>query len=108
MEFCAPMRGLNWFPVRSNSIRGKHFSAVDPLFGAQDSSQLADNWRAGNQESGNEHSIYKKLLAGFQFGILRGAKCVQLRTSFIKQNINFEKSQELKYQSEKFKNQLVS
>jgi hypothetical protein len=66
---------------------------------------LADNWRAGNQESGNERSIYKKLLAGFQIGILQGAKCVQLRTSFIKQNRNFEKSQKLKGRSKKFKNQ---
>jgi hypothetical protein len=105
MESCAPMRGLNWFPVRSISIRSKHFSAVDPLIGAQDSNQLADNWHAGNQESGNERSIYKKLLAGFQIRILRGAKCVQLRASSIKQNRNFEKSQELKYQTEKFKSQ---
>jgi hypothetical protein len=105
MESCAPMRGLNWFPVRSNSICSKHFSAVDPLIGAQDSNQFADNWRAGNQESGNELSEYKKLLAGYQIGILKGAKCVQLRTSFIKQNRNFEKSQKLKGRSEKFKNQ---
>jgi hypothetical protein len=92
--------------VRNNSVRSIHFSAVDPLIGAQDSNQLSDNWRAGNQESGNERSVlYKKLLAGFQIRILRGAKFVQLSTSFIKQNSNFEKSQELKGQSEKFKNQ---
>jgi hypothetical protein len=99
------MTGLNWFSVRSNSIPSIHFSAVDPLIGAQDSNQLSDNWRAGNQESGNERSVYKKLLAGFQIRILRGAKCVQLSTSFIKQNSNFEKSKELKSQSEKIKNQ---
>jgi hypothetical protein len=45
------------------------------------------------------------LLAGFQIGILQGAKSVQLRPSFIKQNGNFEKSQDLKGRSEKFKNQ---
>jgi hypothetical protein len=67
---------------------------------------VSNNWRAGNQEFGNERSIpvYKKLLAGFQIGILPGAKCDYLRTSFIKQQIrNFEKSQELMGQSEKFK-----
>jgi hypothetical protein len=37
-------------------------------------------------------------------GILRGARSVQLRTSFIKRNGNFEKSQELKGRSKKFKN----
>jgi hypothetical protein len=30
----------------------------------------------GAQESGNEQSIYKKLLTGFQIGILQGAKSV--------------------------------
>jgi hypothetical protein len=39
------------------------------------------------------------------FGILRGARSHQLRGSFNKQNDNFEKSQELMGQSEKFKNQ---
>jgi hypothetical protein len=70
------MTGLYWFPVRSNRIRNMHFSALDPLIGAQDSNHLSENWRAGNLESGNERSIYKKLLAGFQIGILRGAMCV--------------------------------
>jgi hypothetical protein len=65
MESCAPMTGLYWFPVRSNSISNIHFSAADPLIGVQDYNQLSNNWRAGNQESGNERSIYKKLLAGF-------------------------------------------
>jgi hypothetical protein len=46
-----------------------------------------------------------KLLAGFQIRILQGANSVQLRPSFIKQNGNFEKSQDLKDRSEKFKNQ---
>jgi hypothetical protein len=105
MESCAPMISLYWFPVRSNGMRNNHLSAVDPLIGAQDSNHVSNNWRAGNQESGNERSIYKKLLAGFQIRILQGAKCVQLRTSFIKQNKNFEKSQELKGQSKKLKNQ---
>jgi hypothetical protein len=45
------------------------------------------------------------LLAGFQIGILQRAKSVQLRPRFIKQNENFEKSQELKGRSEKCKNQ---
>jgi hypothetical protein len=99
------MTGLYWCPVRSNSIRTMHFSAVDPPIGAQDSNQVPENWRPRNQESGSEHSVLMKLLAGFQFGILQGAKSIQLRPSFIKQNGNFEKSQELKGRSEKFKNQ---
>jgi hypothetical protein len=61
-----------------------HFSAVDPPIGVQDSNQLSDNWRPGNQESGNELSKYMKLLTGYQIGILRGAKSVQLRPRFIK------------------------
>jgi hypothetical protein len=40
-----------------------------------------------------------------QFGILRGSRSCQLRGGFIKQNENFEKSQELKGRSEKFENQ---
>jgi hypothetical protein len=40
-----------------------------------------------------------------QIGILRGARSHQLRGGFINQNRIFEKSQELKGQSEKFKNQ---
>jgi hypothetical protein len=81
------------------------FSAVDPPIGAQDSNQMPDNWRPGNLESGNERSLYMKLLAGFQIGILQRAKSVQLRPSFIKQNVKFKKSQDLKGRSEKFKNQ---
>jgi hypothetical protein len=65
MESCAPIAGLYWFPVRSNSIRNLSCSAVDPPIGAQDSNQLPENWRPGNKESGNEQSIYKKLLTGF-------------------------------------------
>jgi hypothetical protein len=42
-------------------------------------------------------------LTGLQIGTLRGAKAVQLRPCFIKQNGNFEKSQNLKGQSEKLK-----
>jgi hypothetical protein len=105
MESSAPITGICWFPVRSNSIGKMHFSAVDPPIGAQDSNQLSDNWRPGNQESGNEHSIYMKLLTGFQIGILLGAKSVKLRPRFIKQNVKFKKSQDLKGRSEKFKNQ---
>jgi hypothetical protein len=56
MESCAPMTGLYWFPVRSNSIQNMHLSAVDPLIGAQDSNQLSDNWHPRNQEQ----SIYMK------------------------------------------------
>jgi hypothetical protein len=55
--------------------------------------------------SGNERPVYTALVAGFQIGILRGAKPFQLRSGFIKQNIIFEGSQELKGRSEKFKNQ---
>jgi hypothetical protein len=105
MESCAPITGLYWFPVRSNSIRNMHFSAVDPPIGVQDSNQLSDDWRPGNLESGNEQSIYMKLLTGFQISILRGAKSVQSRPRFIKQNRKFKKSQDLKGRSEKFKNQ---
>jgi hypothetical protein len=54
MESCAPMIGLYWFPVRSNSIRNLPCSAVDPPIGAQDSNQLSENWHPGNKESGNE------------------------------------------------------
>jgi hypothetical protein len=93
MESCAPMTGLYWFPVRSNSIRKLPCSAVDSPIGAQDSNQLSENWRPGNKESGNEQSIYKKLLTGFQIGILQRAKSVYLRPRFIKQNGNFKKSQ---------------
>jgi hypothetical protein len=105
MEFCAPMRGLYWYPVRSNSICNMLFSAVYPPIGAQDSNQAPDNWRPGNQESGNERSVNMKLLAGFKIGILQGAKSIQLRPSFIKQIVNFKNSQDLKGRSEKFKNQ---
>jgi hypothetical protein len=40
-----------------------------------------------------------------QFDILRGPKSFNIRSGFIKQNENFEKSQEFKGQSEKFKTQ---
>jgi hypothetical protein len=40
-----------------------------------------------------------------QISIRRGARSSQLRGGFMKQNENFEKSQELKGRSEKFKNQ---
>jgi hypothetical protein len=40
-----------------------------------------------------------------QIGIRGGARSFQLRGAFMKQNGNFEKSQELKGRSEKFKNQ---
>jgi hypothetical protein len=39
-----------------------------------------------------------------QISIRGGARSYQLRGGFIKQNGNFEKSQELKGRSEKFKN----
>jgi hypothetical protein len=35
-----------------------------------------------------------KLLTGFQIGILRGAKSIQFRFRFIKQNVKFKKSQD--------------
>jgi hypothetical protein len=76
LESCAPMTGLYWFPVRSNSIQNMPCSAVDPPIGAQDSNQLSESWRSGFKESGNEQSIYKKLITGYQFGILQGAKSV--------------------------------
>jgi hypothetical protein len=40
-----------------------------------------------------------------QIGIRVGARPFQMRSGSIKQNENFEKSQELKDRSEKFKNQ---
>jgi hypothetical protein len=43
-------------------------------------------------------------LTGFQFGIRRGARSLQMKTGFINQNLNFEKSHELKERSEIFKN----
>jgi hypothetical protein len=64
----------------------------------------SEAWRSGFQECGNEPPVYTELLTGFQIGILRGAQSVQLITSFIKGNGNFEKSQDLKGRSEKFKN----
>jgi hypothetical protein len=36
------------------------------------------------------------LLPGFQLGIREGARSFYVRSSFIKQNFNFEKSQKLK------------
>jgi hypothetical protein len=59
------MRGLQWYPVRSNSISNMLFSAVDPSIGAQDSNEVPYNWRTGNQESDNERSVNMKLLEGF-------------------------------------------
>jgi hypothetical protein len=76
--------------VRSNSIRNMLFSVVDSPVGAQDSNQMPDNWHPGNQESGNERSVNMKFHAGI--GILQGPKSIQLRPSFIKQNVNFENS----------------
>jgi hypothetical protein len=55
-------------------IRIRDANCLDPPIGAQDSNQLSENWRPGNQGSGNEQSIYMKLLTGFQIGILRGAE----------------------------------
>jgi hypothetical protein len=47
--------------------------------------------------------LYTKLTAGFQLGIREGARSFQLWGGFIKQNLNFENSQELKGRSENFK-----
>jgi hypothetical protein len=47
--------------------------------------------------------IYIGLFVGFQIGIRRGARSIQMKTGFVKHNFNFEKSQELKGRSEKFK-----
>jgi hypothetical protein len=72
-------------------------------FSVQDSNQQQ---RVGAQDSRNaacnERPVYTVFLTGFQSGILRGARSVQIRTSFIKRNVNFENSKELKSQSEKF------
>jgi hypothetical protein len=73
MESCAPMTGLYWFPVRSNSIQNLSCSAAlalripiyCPKIGAQET-----------KESGNEQSIYNKLITGYQIGILQEAKSV--------------------------------
>jgi hypothetical protein len=51
------------------------------------------SFRSGYQVCGNEHPVYTALIAGFQLGIRRGARSIQIRTSFIKRNKN---SQELK------------
>jgi hypothetical protein len=42
-----------------------------------------------------------------QIGIRRGATSLNVRTDFMKQNGNFEKSQELKGRSEKYKKTIV-
>jgi hypothetical protein len=65
MESCAPMTGLYWCPVKSNSISKMPFSAVDLPIGAQDSNQMSKNLRQGFQECGNEPHVYTELLTGF-------------------------------------------
>jgi hypothetical protein len=52
--------------------------------------------------------MYIALIAGYQIGILWGALLIEMKTSFIKQNINFKKSKELKGQSKKFKKQVAT
>jgi hypothetical protein len=47
--------------------------------------------------------IYTELIAGFQIGIRGGARPFQLRGGSIKQNENFENSQDLKGRSENCK-----
>jgi hypothetical protein len=79
-------------------------NAVGTTIGAPDSKHSSKDWRSGYQDSDNEHSIYIALLTGYQIGIREGARSVQMRAGFIKRNFNFEKSQELKGRSEKFKN----
>jgi hypothetical protein len=61
------------------------------------------SWRSGYQLFGNESSVDTALITGFQIGIRRGTRSFQLRGSFIEENENFEKSQELNGH-EKFKN----
>jgi hypothetical protein len=56
---------------------------------------------SGCQVSGNERPVYTALLAGFQLGILRGARSIQLNSGFIKQNLSYD----LKGRTEKFKTQ---
>jgi hypothetical protein len=58
-------------------------------------------------ESGNVCPVNTALLTGYQIGILRGARSIQRSSGLIKQNINFEKSHELKGRSEKFKKTLA-
>jgi hypothetical protein len=47
----------------------------------------------------SERPVYTELITGYQIEIRRGARSVEMRNDFIKQNANFEKSQELKGQS---------
>jgi hypothetical protein len=65
--------------------------------------QDTKGWHSGYQVCGNERPVYTELTAGFQLGIRRGARSFQLRGGFIKQNKNFENSQELKGLSEYLK-----
>jgi hypothetical protein len=62
------------------------------------------SWRSGYQLSSNEHYVYTALITRFQIGIRRGVRSFQLRGGFIEESENFEKSQELKGRSDKFKN----
>jgi hypothetical protein len=48
--------------------------------------------------------MYTELIVGFQIGIRGGARPFHLRGGSIKQNENFENSQDLKGRSENFKN----
>jgi hypothetical protein len=85
------MTGFFWFPVRSKSIRNLPCSAEDPPIGAQDSNQLSENWHPGNQESGNEQSIYVQE-APHRIPNWNPARS-KVSPHFINQNGNFEKSQ---------------
>jgi hypothetical protein len=51
---------------------------------------------SGFQVSGNELPVYTVFIAGFQTGMRRGARSSKLRSDFIKQNLIYEESQELK------------
>jgi hypothetical protein len=61
------------------------------------------SWRSGFQVSDTERPVYTELTAGFQLGIREGARSFQLSGGFIKQNLNFKNSQELKGRPENCK-----
>jgi hypothetical protein len=78
------------------------YLCLTPVSGGYERSGFQKSWRSGFQICGNERTVYTALSTGCQFGIRRGARSFQLRDVLIKQNENFEKSQESKGLSEKF------
>jgi hypothetical protein len=68
--------------------RSEH--AVGAPIGAQDADQSSEHWRSGYQDSSTALSMYKALIAKYKIGIRQGARSIQMRTGFIKQNMNLK------------------